>query len=170
MLAKHPFALSMVALALIAPSAAPARAEDAPHSAGQNVAEMKFVEFPGLPPCTTGAVLNGDPGKGSSIILAKVKSGCVIPWHWHTPNEHLMLVSGSARAEMKDGPSITLKAGGFALMPTKHVHRFTCTSSCLMYIYSDAAFDIHYVDAGGQEIPPDEALKAKAPAAAKKKK
>jgi hypothetical protein len=47
-------------------------------------------------------------------------------------------------------------------MPSKHVHQFQCTSkSCLAYVHADSGpFDIHYVDAQGKEIPPEEALKA----------
>jgi hypothetical protein len=45
------------------------------------------------------------------------------------------------------------------MMPSKHVHRFTCTQACTLYVYSDAAFDIHYVDDQGKEIPSEEALK-----------
>jgi quercetin dioxygenase-like cupin family protein len=129
-------------------------------SVGQNVAEMKFVSIPGLPSCAPGSVQSGDPTKGPSIIAAKVSTGCVIPWHWHTPNENLMLVSGVARLEMKDGKPFTLRPGGFALMPSRHVHQFRCERTCHLYIYSDAAFDLHYVDAKGNEISPPEALKA----------
>ena len=156
---RKQFAWPSVALMLILSLSSPARAQDKAHPPGQNMTDMTFVHFPGMPTCSTGSVQNGDPTKGPSIILAKVTTGCVFPWHWHTPNEHLMLVSGVARAEMKDGPSVTLRAGGFALMPSQHVHRFTCTKSCTLYIYSDATFDIHYVDGQGQEIPPDDALK-----------
>ena len=46
----------------------------------------------------------------------------------------------------------------YAMMPSKHVHRFTCMSACTGFVTSDAAFDIHYVDAGGKEIPPEAAL------------
>jgi len=47
------------------------------------------------------------------------------------------------------------------MMPSKHVHQFTCTSACSFFVNSDVAFDIHYVDASGQEIPPDKALDKK---------
>ena len=137
------------------------------HPVPQNMADMKFVPFPGMPACTTGSVQSGDPAKGASIILAKAVTGCAIPWHWHTPNENLMMVAGTARAEMKDGKAVTLQAGAFALMPAKHVHRFTCTKTCLLYIYSDAAFDIHYVDGQGNEIPPDDSRKPAKSAPAK---
>ncbi len=126
---------------------------------GRNTAEMKFVTIPPLPTCAHGSVLSGDPSKGSFILYAKVAGGCSIPWHWHTSNENLMMVSGTARVDVKDGNSITLKPGGFALMPSRHVHQFRCAAACGFYIYGDAAFDIHYVDAGGTEIAPADALK-----------
>jgi mannose-6-phosphate isomerase-like protein (cupin superfamily) len=121
---------------------------------------MKFIAFPGLPTCTTGSVQSGDPTKGPSIILVKAASGCSIPWHWHTPNENLMMVSGVGHLEMKDGKPLALRAGGYAMMPSHHVHQFRCAGPCSLYIYSDSAFDIHYVDAQGKETPPEVALKA----------
>ena len=127
----------------------------------RKMSENKFEALPGLPTCTTAAVQSGDPSKGPSIISAKGTAGCLIPWHWHTPTEHVMIVSGSAKAEMRGGSSATLGPGGYAMMPSKHVHQFTCTSACTAFVSSDAAFDIHYVDADGKEIPPDTALAKK---------
>lgn len=126
----------------------------------RNLTEMTVVPVPGLPTCTPGSVQSGDPTKGASVILAKVAAGCSIPWHWHTATEHLILVSGVVRLEAKDGKPATLRAGGFATMPSRHVHQFRCTTRCVLYVYSDAAFDIHYVDGQGQDISPEAALKA----------
>ena len=127
--------------------------------AARNMQEMKFGEVPGLPTCATGSVQTGDPAKEPFIILVKMTTGCSIPWHWHTAGENLMIVDGKGRVEMKDGPSLTLKAGGFALLPSRHVHQFRCMNKCTFFFYSDGAFDIHYVDAQGTEITPDDALK-----------
>ncbi len=133
----------------------------------ENVAQMKVGPVPGLPTCATGSVQNGDPSKGPSIIYAKMAAGCTIPWHWHTPNENLMIVTGTARMEMKDGKPLTLGPGAYALMPSHHVHQFSCAKGCTLYVYSDAAFDIHYVNAGGSEISPDDAMKPLKETAAK---
>jgi quercetin dioxygenase-like cupin family protein len=137
---------------------------DGQRPAGQptarNIAEMRFGPVPGMPTCAPGAVLSGDPAKGPSIIVGKLAAGCSIPWHYHTPNESLMMISGVAHIDVKDGEPFTLRAGGFALMPSRHVHQFRCTTACSLFVHSDAAYDIHYVDARGQEIPADEALKA----------
>lgn len=135
------------------------QAQEMGTKSGQNVTEMTFTNIPGLPTCTVGSVQNGDPAKGPSIVFAKIDAGCVIPWHWHTPSEHLMMVSGVARIEMKDGKPLTLESGGYALMPSRHAHQFRCERACSLYIYSDAAFDIHYVDAQGNEISVEDALK-----------
>lgn len=128
------------------------------HVVAENMTEMQFSAFPGLPKCTPGSVKSGDPAKGPSIILAKADTGCTVPWHWHSPNEHLMMVEGAARIDMLSGKPITLRAGGYAMLPGKHVHQFVCTNSCVFYVHSDAALDIHYVDKQGNEIPPDQAL------------
>lgn len=129
-------------------------------SMGQNMEQMRFEAVPGLPTCAVNAVLTGDPTQGSSILLAKMETGCVVPWHWHTPNEHLMVVSGVLEMQMQDAEPFTLKAGGFALMPSRHVHQGRCTDACVLFVYSDTAFDLHYVDEEGKEISPAEALEA----------
>ena len=127
----------------------------------RNLSENKLAPMPGMPSCVTMAVESGDPSKGPSVIVFKAKAGCMIPWHWHTPTEHVMIVSGSAKVEMKGGGTATLGPGGYAMMPSKHVHQFTCVSACSAFINSDGAFDMHYVDAGGKEVTPDAALKKK---------
>jgi quercetin dioxygenase-like cupin family protein len=134
---------------------------------GRNIGEMKFVPVPGPPTCAPGSVQSGDPTRGPSVILGKLGAGCVVPWHWHTPNEYLMIVSGVVRLEVKDGKPLTLRAGAFALMPSRHVHQARCPAACVLYVHSDTAFDIHYVDPQGNEIPPDDALKAVKETAAK---
>ena len=123
--------------------------------------DNKLVALPGFPTCMTQAVQSGDPSKGASVILFKGAKNCTIPWHWHTPTEQVMLVSGTARVEMKDGAAKVIDAGGFALMPSKHVHQFTCVKACVGFVAGDSAFDLHYVDASGAEIAPDVALAPK---------
>jgi quercetin dioxygenase-like cupin family protein len=100
--------------------------------------------------------------------MLKAKAGCVIPWHWHTPNERLIIVSGSAKGEMKDMKPLMLKPGDFVVLPAKGIHQFTALTDVELYDLSDAAFDIHYVDSDGKEIPVEQALKAGAKTAAEK--
>jgi quercetin dioxygenase-like cupin family protein len=130
-------------------------------SIAKNLSDQKFEPVPGVPACLTSAVLSGDPGKGPALLLAKFTSGCTVPWHWHTPDEHVMLASGVGKMEMKDAKAVVLRAGGYAEMPSHHVHQFTCVSACVMFLRSDGIFDTHYVNADGKEIALDEALKKK---------
>src|SRR6476659_7969034 len=103
----------------------------------RKLSETKLAPMAGLPSCVAMAVENGDPSKGPSVIVFKGTAGCTIPWHWHTPTEQVMIVSGSAKVEMKGGASETLGPGGFAMMPSKHVHQFTCASACSAFVSSD---------------------------------
>jgi quercetin dioxygenase-like cupin family protein len=134
-----------------------------------SAAAAKFGAAPNAPECFTISVERGDPSKGPSVILAKFAPGCVAPYHWHTPSETVMIVSGALEVQMKGDKSSVVHHGAFVYMPPKHPHRATCVGSapCLVFLTSDAAFDIHWVDADGKEISLEDALKA-AKSAAKK--
>lgn len=129
-------------------------------------ATSKFAPLPGLPSCMTLSVQRGDPAKGPAVILIKATPGCKVPWHWHTASEALMMVSGKAKIEMKDTTpaSSAVAPGDYVYLPGKHQHQFTCVSACTVFDVTEGAFDIHYVDKDGKEIPPDQALSTKKPA------
>jgi quercetin dioxygenase-like cupin family protein len=143
----------VVLTALAWPLTAAAQEMQVTHAAG-----AKYVAFPNVPECMKGAVLQGDPGTGPSIILIRGAAGCHIPRHWHTADETLMFVSGSARLAMKDQPPAILKAGSYAMVSAKHPHAFGCPAACSFFISANGPFDIHYVDDAGNEIPPEQAL------------
>ena len=153
----------LLASALITPLAAQT-SDQMPYAP---LASTKFMALPVLPSCMTISAQRGDPMKSAAVLLLKVKSGCVVPWHWHTANENLMMVSGKGKAEMPDGAQ-TIATGDYLFLAGKQIHQFTCISSCLVFDVIDDAFDIHYVDSEGKEIPVEQALKPMAkPAPAK---
>jgi len=125
-------------------------------------ATAKFTAIPNAPECFTVSVERGDPTKGPSVILAKFAPGCVAPFHWHSPSETVMIVSGSLQTQMHGEAAFIAHHGDFVFMPPRHVHRATCLGAapCLVFLSSDAAFDIHWVDADGKEISLDAALKS----------
>lgn len=129
------------------------------HGSVRNTPEMTFAASAVMPACMLGSVVDGDPAKGAFVVAVRASAECVVPWHWHSASERLMMVSGSAKVQMKDGKAAQLSPGGYVFMPPKHVHRFTCTSKCMLYVQSDQAFDMHYVDAQGNEIATEQALK-----------
>jgi len=135
-----------------------------------NPGELKFGSAPYLPACLTMAPEYGDPGKGAFTLMLKFTSGCTVPMHWHSSGEQIMMVSGSGKMQLQDGKSSIVERGGFAYIPPKHQHAFTCVTACTAFLSGDAAFDIHYVDKSGNEIPAEQALSAAKPKAAAKKK
>ena len=126
----------------------------------QTAGTAKYGGLPVFPSCAAFAVERGDPNTGPSLLLAKVSTGCVVPWHWHTAREELMLVSGTGKIEMKDQAPHTLPKGSFVLLPGKEAHQFSCQSQCLFFVNIADTFDIHYVDPSGNEIPAAQAIQA----------
>lgn len=120
----------------------------------------RFRVLPVVPACFETALLRGDAATGPSAILVRAERACTIPLHWHTPNESLVMISGTATVAMKGGPPATLSPGAYAYLPSRHPHVFSCTGPCLLFIDQDAPFDIHYLDADGRELAVEEALKA----------
>ena len=162
------FSLALfAALLLVAVASAQDKASVVP------IAKTKFTSLDGLPKCLTLSAQHGDPTKGAAAILIKMSTGCKVPWHWHTAAESLLFVSGKGKLEMRDAAASNLGPGDYVYLPGKHQHEFTCLASCTFFDVIEAAFDIHYVDKDGKEIPAADALKAPAkaaPAGEKKKK
>ena len=100
--------------------------------------------FDGEPACLKVARENGDPDKGASTFLLEAPSGCVVPAHYHTAEEQLMVVQGDVLTGMDGMAEATLGPGGFAMMPSKAMHWFTCKSkvTCLMFVTFDRKYDI----------------------------
>jgi quercetin dioxygenase-like cupin family protein len=122
--------------------------------------KAQFQSVPGVPACNTMVGTRGDPSKEPATFLVKMTSGCVVPWHWHRATEEVILLKGTAVAQMKAEKPIVLKAASYSQLPVKHVHRFRCSSkeACYVFVVADAPFDINYVDATGKEITPAEAI------------
>jgi quercetin dioxygenase-like cupin family protein len=154
---------TIVLLAMLA--SAPALGDPTPTATGEaaqmialDPGNLEFTKIPNMPSCATGATLRGDPRTGPSMVLLKLESGCRVPWHWHTANEDIVVISGQGKIEMRDGPSLEFVPGAFASLPNQHTHQASCHRSCLLLASSDAAFDIHYVNTAGEEISTEKAL------------
>lgn len=149
------FCIAMMAAALAGTAAA--QADNA--MAYGTPSKSNFVNMPNIPDCVKIAVERGDPSKGASVLLLKFQPGCRIPWHWHTAGESLILVSGTGTMQMKDGQPMPAKQGDYVYLPGKNIHQFTANTAVLLYDLPDGAFDIHYVDKAGSEIPFSDAVK-----------
>jgi len=135
--------LAILLVAVGASSQGQGQGQTPPHGVVTPLASAKLV-FDGEPACLKVARENGDPDKGASAFLLEAPSGCVVPPHYHTAEEQLMVVRGDVLTGMDGMAEATLGPGGFAMMPSKAMHWFTCQSkdACLMFVTFDRTYDI----------------------------
>jgi hypothetical protein len=126
------FGLLVILLIAVAASSR-GQGQTSPHGIVTPLASANLV-FDGEPACLKVARENGDPDKGPSTFLLQAPSGCVVPAHYHTAEEQLMVVRGDVLTGMD----------GMAMMPSKAMHWFTCKSkdTCLMFVTFDRKYDI----------------------------
>ena len=109
----------------------------------RQLSEVKFPPGDG-PDCLQFFLETGDLKTGPSTAIMKVAPKCVIPPHYHTAEEQLIIVKGDVSTGMQGMQDTVLGPGGFAMMPSKQPHWFTCTAKeeCLMFVTFDRAYDI----------------------------
>jgi quercetin dioxygenase-like cupin family protein len=97
--------------------------------------------------CLDSTLENGDPAKGASTFILRAPPNCKVPLHYHTAEEQLIVVRGDVETGMDGVTPRILRAGGFAMMPSKEKHWFTCKSKagCLMFVTFDRVYDIFWV-------------------------
>jgi quercetin dioxygenase-like cupin family protein len=107
------------------------------------LAAAKLV-FDGEPECLKVARETGDPDTGPSTFLLEAAPGCLTPGHYHTAEEQFFVVRGDVLTGMNGMSDQVLGPGGFAMMPSKAMHWFTCKSQapCLMFVTFDRKYDI----------------------------
>ena len=110
------------------------------------VRQLSEVRFPAGegPDCLQFFLENGEMKTGPSTAIMKAKANCVVPPHYHTAEEQLIIVKGNVSTGMEGMQDTVLGPGGFAMMPSKVPHWFTCTGKeeCLMFVTFDRAYDI----------------------------
>jgi quercetin dioxygenase-like cupin family protein len=109
----------------------------------RQLSEVKFPLGDG-PDCLQFFLETGDLKTGPSTAIMKAAPKCVIPPHYHTAEEQLIIVKGDVSTGMQGMQDTVLGPGGFAMMPSKQPHWFTCTAKeeCLMFVTFDRAYDI----------------------------
>jgi quercetin dioxygenase-like cupin family protein len=125
---------------------------DQPQRAILHPAANANFKSTGDPACLASAVEAGNPSTGPSTILLKASRTCVVQWHFHLAEEQLMVIKGELKMEMTSMPATVLGPGGFALIPSKEKHQFTCShkSDCLVFLTIDRAFDSTWAKPGAQ--------------------
>lgn len=135
------FAPLVILFLSVAPSLG--QGQNSAHGIVTPLASANLV-FDGEPACLKVARENGDPDTGPSTFLLEAPSGCVVPAHYHTAEEQLIVVRGDVLTGMDGMAEATLGPGGFAMMPSKAMHWFSCKSkdTCLMFVTFDRKYDI----------------------------
>ena len=89
------------------------------------------------------AVLHGDPAGDNADVFFKVPGNFVIPKHWHTSAERMVLVSGQLTVTYDGQEPVALKPGMYAYGPAKLAHEATCAAGepCVLFIAFEAPVD-----------------------------
>src|SRR5262245_8253433 len=103
--------LIMLGVAVGGGESVPSHADDTAEMITLNPETLKFTPIPHMPGCASAAILRGNPRSGPAWVLLKLASGCRVPWHWHTANENLLVISGRGTLAMKDGPPLRFAPG-----------------------------------------------------------
>lgn len=138
--------LAALPLAVMGNSPDSVAGAEAPHQAVTPLKDAPFVQDDDVK-CLKSALENGNPDTGSSTFLLKAPAGCRVAAHYHTAEEQLIVIQGSVLTGMKGMQSVTLTAGGIAVMPAKAIHWFSCSGKdpCLMAVTFNQKYDIVWV-------------------------
>lgn len=89
------------------------------------------------------AVLHGDPSKNNADVFFKVPANSVIPRHWHTSVERMVLVAGELHVTYDGHKTSVLKSGTYAYGPAKVPHKAKCSKgrACVLFIAFESPVD-----------------------------
>ena len=125
-------------------ASAPVSALDSPVTRTTKDPQLKWGPCPAfLPKGCEIAVLNGDPAKNNADVFFKVPANSVIPRHWHTSAERMVLVSGELHVTYDGHKTTVLKPGTYAYGPAKLPHKAVCKKAgpCILFIAFEAPLD-----------------------------
>lgn len=147
-MSSHRFTKRLVttalALALVAAWAAAQAAQEQALARSAQDAQLQWGPCPPFMPSGCGlAVLHGDPAQPNADVFLKIPANAVIPEHWHTSAERMVLVAGELSVTYKGQAKVVLKPGMYAYGPAKLPHIASCggSASCVLFIAFESAVD-----------------------------
>ena len=119
-------------------------AQEPPLTQTAKDSQLKWGPCPPFLPKGCGiAVLHGDPAKNNADIFFKVPANSIIPRHWHTSAERMVLVSGELHVTYDGHKTAVLKPGTYAYGPAKLPHKAECKNAgpCVLFIAFESPVD-----------------------------
>jgi mannose-6-phosphate isomerase-like protein (cupin superfamily) len=123
---------------------APVSAQEQPVTHTAKDPQLKWGPCPPFLPKGCGiSVLHGDPAKNNADIFLKVPANSVLPRHWHTSAERMVLISGELHVTYDGNKTAVLKPGTYAYGPAKLPHKGQCTKAgpCVLFIAFELPVD-----------------------------
>jgi mannose-6-phosphate isomerase-like protein (cupin superfamily) len=123
---------------------APVSAQEPPLTRTAKDSQLKWAPCPSfLPKGCQVAVLHGDPAKDNADIFLKVPANSILPRHWHTSAERMLLVSGELHVTYDGHKTAVLKPGTYAYGPAKLPHKAECKKAgpCVLFIAFESPVD-----------------------------
>jgi quercetin dioxygenase-like cupin family protein len=89
------------------------------------------------------AVLHGDPAEKNTDIFFKVPAKSVLPRHWHTSAERMILVSGELHLTYDGQETMVLRPGAYVYGPAMLPHEGHCAEGdpCILFIAFELPVD-----------------------------
>ena len=138
---------SVIAVLTAAGVLAGAAIQDSPkETVVVRAADVKWGEHPFIKDAKL-CVQQGDPAKWPSVLTMKVPKGMTVPAHWHTSDEAVTVVSGSAifgSGETVDTSKGTeLGAGSYIIIPGTKPHWAVAKSEFVITVTLNKPADFH---------------------------
>jgi mannose-6-phosphate isomerase-like protein (cupin superfamily) len=137
-------ASAVLSALLVASPFAAVSAQEIPLARSIEDASLKWGGCPDFMPkgCEI-AVLHGDPAKDNADVFFKVPANAVIPRHWHTSAERMVLVAGELHVTYDGHPTAMLRPGIYAYGPPKLPHKAECRGAvpCVLFIAFESPVD-----------------------------
>jgi quercetin dioxygenase-like cupin family protein len=106
--------------------------------------QLQWGPCPAFMPAGCGlSVLHGDPAKPNADVFLRIPTNAVIPDHWHTSAERMILVAGELVVRYQGQAEVVLRPGMYAYGPAKLSHTASCRGStpCVLFIAFESAVD-----------------------------
>ncbi len=126
-----------LALALAHPDPLVGQGADVPRSLDPDDPSLEWIpcaDF--IPEECQATILRLGPDGRDSDVLYRIPAGMLLPEHWHTSQERMVLLAGEFHIEYEGYPPLVMRAGSYAWGPPGVPHAARCADggACLLFV------------------------------------